>query len=386
MKPNLGGFPGGDCENPLVRIRPVPLVLLLLLVVGTETHLFQTSGDPNRSWGIVAGFLLALWVPIPLASAAWLAGGGDPTAVAVGGGPPIRTWVRNSGRILRVDALPISVVVAGFAARPTRSPRGPFIAATVYWAITGTAGAVLAATTSSGVAYGLGLCTACVAIVTLAASGPGTLVQGARSREEAIKRTTMTPVVLAAQRGDLDAILALTANLPAAPTHHADQTLLSIRAGALSDSCRHAESAALLRPAITADTKPCSLHATLASVLFEALQRGDVPPERHREVENEIRGLHALLGRRITNPHARHLLRAQLAYLNGEYAAAARGALTASRYVPPGNRGTLYAFASLAQARAGDPEAARRLLDRARNVGPETPMIEPAARALGVAV
>jgi hypothetical protein len=340
--------------------------------------------------------MLALPAMGVLTSVAWLLGGGDSACVLIGAGPRAWTGSTPAGRTIQISWLPLNLGVGGFGARPGVLPRAPFIAVTVAWAAAGVLAMAVAVTTTSVAVYGLAAGAALTAVLSLfgntAEAAP---LRVARSARDAALRARIAPVAMAVVRRDHQAVLALTADLPAAVTHPTDDVLLALRAGTLAELCHANDAIILARTAIAsaADTQAQTaaiatpaLHTALVDAIFQAGARGEIDPAYGAEAEQELRRSAAIVLARPVNLCVRLTVRAKLAFLDHQYASAARQAEQAARYVTRANRGCLYAFAALARAQTGNQSAAQSLLDRARLIEPDGPLIGPAASALAPGV
>jgi hypothetical protein len=368
-----------------VTIRKVPFALLLVFMVVTEVRLLVITEEHASLGGLLLGLIAALLLGNALASLVWAAAGGEVTCLMVFGvGPAI--WHRRSatGRIIRISLLPLAPVAVGYGARPGRAPRAPFLAVVCWWTVIGLAGAVVAVTTTSGFAFGVGIGFALMAGFTLASKRPTAALKAARSATDAARRRRVDPVMRAAGRLDHAKVLELTADLPAVPLDWTDTLLSLARSSALVETNRGREATMVLRGALgaTPDMFTPMIRAALVITLLECLLLGEVGPVDEPHVVDEIRRRAADRDTRSRSAYLNCLVKAAPAYLDGDYRGAIRRTLAAARTTPPGTRASNYALASLAASRAGDPADARKYLDLAQQDDPRTPLIRLAADAL----
>ncbi|SHN74066.1 hypothetical protein SAMN05443668_1078 [Cryptosporangium aurantiacum] len=362
-------------------MRPWPLVIVWLLVSAGLARVWLTADSvPDAVCGSLLGLLAVTVLSLAFGGVVWAAAGGDVTAVAVGVGPVM--WVRFSptGRSRQVHVAPVGVTVRGYGARPGRHPRTPFRAAVAYWLVLGVAGAVTCAVTGSGLLFGVGAGALVLAVGQFALTGPSAYLPAARSESEARRRARLGPVVLAAQRRDRAEVIRLTADLPAVPAHWSDSMLLAFRVDAICVLSGATDAARLLRAALDGppDAMTPVLRALLTTTLFQALVCGDVTPDQQVPVADEIRARTTDPDSRVRSLPVEYVLAAQVGYLDGNWPVAIERSVRATRVMPPGMRGDIYALASLACAAMGDAVSAARYLDDARRDDPDAPLIRAA--------
>ncbi|TQS43077.1 hypothetical protein [Cryptosporangium phraense] len=370
-----------------MTIRPVALLALLVVVVLAEVR-FLSVASPSGVF--VLGLLVAMLASGLVSLAAWAGAGGAVVGLCIGAGRPV--WFRRSasGFYVQVNAVPLAISPLSFGARLGRSPRAPFVALLACWAALGVVSLGVLATTRSEFAFGVAAGTLVVGVVAWSSRRPSAALPAARSEREARARARLTPVFLASARSDYAAVLELTADAPPVPRDWTDAMLTIQRAAALSELSRPTEAVRLLRIAVDgagalragADGPRALgglaplLPGALATALFFALLRGEVPAEHVASVVAEIRNSARL---RPPSPLMRLILDAQAAYVDGHYPRAITAAVRAARHSPPGERANAYALAALSCARSGDADGSRHYLDLAVRDNPDAPLLLPAS-------
>jgi hypothetical protein len=368
-----------------MRIRWARGVPLVVVLVAAELQALFVAGDDISFGMILAGALVGIALGSAVLSLAWVLGGGDVCAVVVGLGGPLRYWRTSSGRIVRLSWLPISVSAGGYAAREGWPPRAPFVASVLASSLLGLGGLAALLTARSGFPLGVGMVAFVLgAGMLLLNNQPGAPLPGARSTLEAGRRAHLTPVALAGGRRDYPAILALTTNLPTPPEHWTDTLLAVLRAGALCNLHRAGDAVRLLRASLVGapDRLVPLLQVGLVNALFEALVRGEVGAPDVPAVLAEIRHWGTAATGKTRNRCLELMLRAQLAYVSGNYPLVIRSTLAAVPMLPPGSRANAYALVSLAHFGNRDLPKARLYLTKAQRDDPSAPMLAPATYAL----